>query len=130
MQVSIDGENCQGVIENGYLKICRVWGKNKVVVRFKVAVRAVLLNKKVAFTRGPIVLARDCRLDDIQKPISMNLRNGKNVRAKQVKNTAFTSNVAYQIQTKDGVVTLCDYAQAGKNYDEEKCDITVWQVRN
>lgn len=24
-------------------------------------------------------------------------------------------------------VKLCDYSQAGKNYDEENCEITVWQ---
>lgn len=129
MQVWIDGENYQGVIENGYLTICRPWGKAKLVVRLKTPVKVTELGGKVAFTCGPIVLARDCRLGDISAPVRISARNGKSVRAKRVKNAVFASNVAYEIKTKDGIVTVCDYAQAGKNYDDEKSGVTVWQVR-
>jgi hypothetical protein len=99
-----------------------------VELRFKAPVKARILNKKIAFTQGPITLARDCRLDDITAPVQTGVRNGKNVRAKQVK-TSFSSNVAYEIATKEGKITLCDYAQAGKNFDDEECNITVWQER-
>ena len=69
------------------------------------------------------------RLGDITSPVQIGARNGKNVRAKRVKNNAFVSNVAYEITTREGKITLCDYAQAGKNFDDEDCNITVWQEK-
>jgi len=127
--VLVNGEKASGEEKNGYLLLRRAWGKDKITLRFKTPVKAVVLNKKIAFTQGPITLSRDCRLDDIAKPVAIGARNGKNVRAKRIKNTAFHSNVAYEITTKAGKITLCDYAQAGKNYDEENSKITVWQDR-
>lgn len=127
--VKLNGETVQGALENGYLKISRAWGKDKISVVFKTPVKAHVLNGKIAFTTGPITLARDCRLDDISVPVQTTARNGKNVRAKRVENKAFTSNVAYEISTKDGKITLCDYAQAGKNLDDERRNITVCQDR-
>ena len=127
--VYINGEKVDGVEKNGYFVINRQWNKDKVEVRFKAPVKMWVLNKKIAFTQGPITLARDCRLEDITKPVEIAARNGKNVRAKRMKNTTFSSNVAYEIATKDGKITVCDYAQAGKNYDDENANITVWQER-
>ena len=127
--VLVNGEAVQGKEQNGYFVIRRVWNKDKVVLRFKTPVKMSVLNKKIAFTQGPIVLARDCRFEDITKPVKISAKNGKNVRAKRIKNTLFSDNVTYKIATKDGKITLCDYAQAGKNFDCEHCDITVWQER-
>ena len=40
------------------------------------------------------------------------------------------SNEGETIETKDGgKITLCDYAQAGKNYDDVDANITVWQEK-
>ena len=61
------------------------------------------------------------------KAVSISTKDGRNVRTKRVKNTAFFANLAYEIQTKDGRITLCDYADAGKNFDDEDTLITVWQ---
>jgi len=127
--VYVNGEKVDGAEKNGYLVITRAWGKDKVAVRFKTSVKMWVLNKKIAFTQGPITLARDCRFEDITKPVAITARNGKNVRAKRIKNGVFNSNVAYEITTKDGKITLCDYAQAGKNYDDENANITVWQEK-
>ncbi len=127
--VFINGEKAQGEERNGYLVMTRAWGKDKVELKFKTPVKMSVINKKIAFTKGPIVLTRDCRLDDITKPVAIGVKNGKNVRAKRIKNTVFSSNVAYEIATRDGKITLCDYAQAGKNYDDEACNITVWQEK-
>ncbi len=125
----VNGEKVVGETENGYLKINRAWYTDKIILRFKAPVKARVLNGKIAFTAGPITLARDCRLDDISAPVQTTARNGKNVRAKRVENKAFASNVAYELSTKDGKITLCDYAQAGKNLDDERRTITVWQDR-
>ncbi|MBQ9714498.1 MAG: glycoside hydrolase family 127 protein [Clostridia bacterium] len=125
--VYVNGERAKGEEKNGYFVVNRPWNKDKVEVCFKAPVKMWVLNKKIAFTQGPITLARDCRFEDISKPVAISVKNGKNVRAKRIKNTTFNSNVAYEITTKEGKITLCDYAQAGKNYDEENSKITVWQ---
>ena len=127
--VYINGERADGVEKKGYFVVNRAWNKDRVEISFKAPVKMWVLNKKIAFTQGPITLARDCRFEDIKKPVAIAAKNGKNVRAKRVKNTTFNSNVAYEIMTKDGKITLCDYAQAGKNYDDENANITVWQER-
>ena len=127
--VYVNGEKAVGEEKNGYLVIRKEWKDDKVELRFKAPVKATLLNKKIAFTQGPITLARDCRFGDITSPVQTGARNGKNVRAKRVKNNAFFSNVAYEITTREGKITLCDYAQAGKNFDDEDCNITVWQEK-
>ena len=123
----VNGEKADGESNNGYMLIRRVWNKDKIELRFKTPVKATILNKKVAFTQGPITLARDSRFDDITRPVATSARNGKAIRAKRIKNGLFNSNVAYEITTKDGKITLCDYAQAGKNFDDEDSGITVWQ---
>ena len=107
----------------------RVWNKDKIEIKINAPVKTSVLNKKIAFTQGPIVLTRDCRFGDIEAPVSVSARKGKSVRAKFIKNEVFDSNVAYEITTKDGKITLCDYAQAGKNFDDDNCNITVWQAR-
>ncbi len=127
--VKVNGEEVRASEKDGYLLIQREWNKEVVEVKFSTPVRAVLLNGKVAFTRGAIVLARDCRFEDIEKPLKIHVRNGKPVRARLVKNTLFPSNVCVKIKTGEGEITLVDYAQAGKNYDEADCNITVWQER-
>ena len=85
-----------------------------------------VINGKIAFTKGPVALARDSRFGDISKPISLSVKDGKAVLARRVKNELFDSNIAYKISAKDESIILCDYAQAGKNFDDENSEITVW----
>ncbi len=125
--VELNGERVEGEIVNGYFVFNHAFTKDTVTVSFKAGVKMSLINKKIAFTKGPVTLSRDCRFDDITRPVSIGVKNGKAVRARGIKNTRFSSNIAYEITTRDGVITLCDYAQAGKNYDDENATITVWQ---
>ena len=125
--VTVNGEAVTADMKSGYLAIRRTWGKDLVEVKFRASVKMHVINAKIAFTRGPIALARDNRLDDVTKAVSISTKDGRNVRAKRVKNTAFFANLAYEIQTKDGRITLCDYANTGKNFDDEDTLITVWQ---
>ncbi len=125
--VTLNGKNVPVVNDNGYLVLQGNWNNDVLLVTYQMPVVARILNGKIAYTRGAITLARDCRLDDITAPVSTNVKNGKGVRAKIVKNDKFHSQLAVQVTTKNGVITLCDYASAGKNYDDENCNITVWQ---
>ena len=124
--VTVDGESAIGIERDGYFVIERVWNKHKIELKFNTPVRMRVINGKIAFTKGPVALASDCRLSDISTPLSIKARDGKSVRAKRVKNTAFASNMAYEIATCDGKITLTDYAQTGKNFDDEQTGLTVW----
>lgn len=127
-EVFIGGEKAVGKMEKGYLLVERVWEKDVVEVKYLTPVKVVKKGGMVAFTRGPIVLCRDERFgEDIAKPVSIGVKNGGNIRAKLIKNKYFDSNITLSVHTKNGDITLCDYAQAGKNYDDENCMITVWQ---
>ena len=127
--VTVGGEKINAIEDNGYLIIDRVWSRDKVEVKFASPVKMRVINGKIAFTKGPIALTGDCRLGDINSPLDIKVKDGKTVRSKRVKNTVFDSNIAYEINTRDGKVTLCDYAQAGKNYDDEQTGITVWHEK-
>ncbi len=125
VEVTLNGEKLSGVKANEYLKIKKVWDNDKVVIKYDTPVTATVLNGKVAFTKGPIVLARDVRHGEIL-PINVKVKDGKTFRTKKVKNEKFNSNLTLKLKTKDEEITLCDYAQAGKNYDDKESLITVW----
>lgn len=127
--VTLNGEAANGNVEDGYYKIMGAWTNEQIEIKLDTQVKAVTRNGKIAFVKGPFVLARDERFEDITKPIHVTARNGKHVRVRAVKNDLFASNITYKKQTVNGDITLCDYAQAGKNYDDEHCNITVWQER-
>ena len=125
-RVLVNGEIAQGEERNVYFIINRIWDKDRIDVRFKAPVKMRVINGKLAFTKGPVALARDSRLGNISKPISLSAKDGKSVRARRVKNELFDSNIAYEICAKDESIILCDYAQTGKNFDDENSEITVW----
>ena len=124
--VLVNGQSVDAEEQNGYLIINRTWDNDKIEVNFKAPVKMRVINKKIAFTKGPIALAKDARLGDINAPLDITVKNGKTVRSRRIKNDSFESNIAYIVKTRNGEITLCDYAQAGKNYDDEKSEITVW----
>ena len=124
--VTVNGEAVESVTENGYLILNRTWNNDRIDVRFNAPTKMRVLNGKLAFTKGPIVLTADKRLCDIEKPIKIKAKDGETVRAVRSKSTSFACNVSYNIKAASGTLTLCDYAQAGKNYDEEQSGITVW----
>ena len=85
-----------------------------------------VLNGKVEFERGPVALARDERFgEDLKATVAVSKKSGGTV-AKLVKNDKFYTNETVKIKTKDGEITLCDYSSAGKNYDSENCNMSVW----
>ena len=126
--VSVNSEPCEGRERDGYLVLERVWqGSDTVEIAFRAPVRMRVINGKIAFTRGAIALARDKRLDDIERPVALTVKDGKTVRAKRLKNTVFNANLTLEIKTRDGSIILCDYAQTGKNFDDDNTGMTVWQ---
>ena len=127
--VTVNGEKTNYVIEDGYAVLSRIWNEDEIIVKFPAKVKAIRLNGKIAFVRGAIVLARDERFgEDISAPVQVKTdRNGFVIGARVVKNDIFNANLTVKIRTAEGEITLCDYSQAGKNYDDEHCLMTVWQ---
>lgn len=125
--VTINGDTMSLTTDNGYFSIEREWNEDEIKVTYAAPVKMQVRNGKIAFTKGPIVLCRDERFEDITKPVAVIAEDGKTVPAKVVKNNLFDSNLTVKIATKNGEITLCDYSQAGKNFDDEHCNITVWQ---
>lgn len=128
--VTVNGDTVSTDERDGYLVIDRVWSKDKIEVKLSAPVKMRVINGKIAFTKGAITLASDRRFGDITSPLQLKAKDGKAVRAKRVKNTVFNSNIAIEITTSDGKLTLTDYAQTGKNYDEELTGLTVWHDRS
>ena len=124
--VTVNSERADTYERDGYLVIEREWNTDKIDVRFTASVKMSVINGKIAFTKGPIALASDVRHHDVGVSIGIKAENGRYVRTKRIKNALFNSNVAIELQTADEVLTLCDYAEAGKNYDDEHTGLTVW----
>mgnify|MGYP004513372049 FL=1 len=123
--VAVNGANADFVVDKGYA-VVTVKGGDKIIARMPMRTRGRVLNGKVEFERGPIVLARDDRFgEDVKAPVKTAAKSGGAV-AKLVKNTAFYTNETVKVKTKDGEITLCDYSSAGKNYDDENCNVSVW----
>jgi DUF1680 family protein len=124
--ITVNGKMVNYTERNGYAVVERTWERDKIEIKLSAPVKMRVINGKIAFTKGAIALAGDCRLADISSPLSIRVKDGRAVSSKKVTNTAFESNVAYEIKTNDSTLVLCDYAQAGKNYDDEQSGITVW----
>lgn len=126
-KITVDGKETDTIVADEYVSIDREWEKSVIELKYSAPVRERVLNGKVAFTKGPIVLARDIRLDDINSPLRIKAKDGKALRAKLVKNQVFKSNATYKIHAGDSDILVCDYASAGKNYDSDSSCITVWE---
>lgn len=64
-QVKLNGKTLDGVMAASYFLIDRVWKLGDIVeIRFDMPVVQHVLDHHVAFTRGPVLLARDSRFND------------------------------------------------------------------
>ena len=132
-RVTINGENADYAIDNGYAVLCKVCDGDSVTVKFKAPIKAVKLNGKLAFYKGAITLARDERFgEDMKKPVKTEIKkDGRVPSAKIVKNDKFDSELTAKIKTADGeYITLCDYSSAGKNCDDDNRTVSVWCDEN
>ena len=125
--VTVNGEVISAAEKDGYLSLDRVWKNDEIEIAYTMPVVMHSKNGKIALTRGPIVLCRDDRLDDITQPVSIAVKDGTSVCAKLVENDVFKSNLLVKIPTRTGEIALCDYAQAGKNFSNGQGLVTVWQ---
>lgn len=120
--IKINGTILNNIInEFGYCEINRIWCVGDFVeIRGEVKINQLVLNNKIAFVKGAIVLARDEKIDEnFSVPLSGNavFKKGKfNIK----------NEYAYETYQGDKVIKFVDYASAGQYYDEANCNITVW----
>ncbi len=120
-QVFVDGIEVATDEKDGYIAVDV---KDCIVdVTFNAGVKMLKYNGKIAFKKGPYVLARDQKLgEDIADAIAL----PENVVVTTYENKIFDCDYAYKLQTEEGEISLCDYAHVGKEYDSDDCNISVW----
>ena len=134
--VKVNGQPVEGVKAGTYCAITRTWTIGDVVeIFFDMTVRAHVLNNHVAFTRGPIALARDTRFNDGDINEVFRRRSIKDGQAMDFASVrapsediwmAYSASLPIGTHTEhpDGrrpqTVFFCDYASAGN----------LWQPSN
>ena len=124
--LNLNGKPCDIKAVDGYIAIKRKWNEDVLSVKCSTPVKATVKNGKIAFTKGAIVLASDKRIADLNKPFTRKVKDGKTVRSCVAFNARFNSNVCVEVDFGESFSLLCDYSQAGKNYDDENSGVTVW----
>ena len=129
----VNGEAVNMVVPGQYTDIQRKWSKDDVVtVELDMRGRVVRLGKlpeNVAIVRGPVVLARDARLEGPSMEAMVTPLTDKNgylnletAGEKQGIWMLFKANFKPESYKEEGSqpvsVTLCDYASAGNTNDE------------
>ena len=144
--VTVNGKAVEGVKPGAYCRIDRTWKVSDVVeVKLDMTVRPHFLDHAVAYTSGPIALARDTRFHDgaIDMPYHASYGGGwtpKSFRMPQfvpsrIANDEFWMTFTASIPmsphyenpegAKPKTVFFCDYASAGNRWSEDNA-YRVW----
>ena len=103
--------------------------RDVIEIDLDVRVKVHTLNGKTMLKKGAYVLARDERYrDGFDAKVEIKTEPNGTVKAKQVKTGVINAIGEYEIPLKKGgVITMCDYASAGKKREDKDLKrITVW----
>ena len=118
IKLKINGEPLKmETAQDGYIHIDRIWGKDVMSISLSLSLSRLELEGKVAYKRGPIVLAFDKRFGNLYPLPS------QGEKWKLVDNSFFQNNET--IEFANGL-KLCDYASAAKNMDDKDAFLAVW----
>ncbi|MBQ0033553.1 MAG: glycoside hydrolase family 127 protein [bacterium] len=133
--VKLNGKALSGARPGAYFSIDRTWALGDVVeVAFDMPVVAHVLGHCVAFTRGPVLLARDSRLGggDLSEPFSKCMAEGESMPTFVAVRTpsddfwmtfAATLPIGQHRENPDAgnpeTVLFCDYASAGNAWRKD-----------
>ena len=131
-EVKLNGEALDGVKSGGYFTIERDWKLGDIVeLKFDMPVVARRYGNNIAFTRGPVLLARDSRFadGDLSEPFRRGIRNGQTIKTfAEVCSPsddiwmAFSAVLPIGSHTENpeanhpSAVFFCDYASAGNEW--------------
>lgn len=122
-KVKLNGKEIHGEEKKGYLLFQKEFNHDTISVSWNSPLIATVLNGKVCFRKGVIVLAKDERLGDYDISLSKTYQDGEEVPYKTFENKVFPSETSLVIEDK---IHLVDYASAGKNFDSEESHISAW----
>ena len=130
--VKLNGKELDGVTAGAYFTIENDWKLGDIVeVKFDMPVVAHTLEHNVAFTRGPVLLARDSRFNDgdLTEPFRQGIKDGQAMPAFAAVRTpsddmwmAFSATLptGSHHENPEGAnpsaVLFCDYASAGNTW--------------
>ena len=134
-EVKLNGKALDGVKAGGYFTIERDWKLGDIVeIKFDMPVVAHTLNHHVAFTRGPVLLARDSRFadGDLTEPFRRGIKDGQQMPRFAAVRTpsddiwmAFSATLPIGSHTENPeasnptTVFFCDYASAGNSWTRD-----------
>ena len=132
-EVKLNGKVLDGVAAGRYFTIERDWKLGDIVeVKFDMPVVAHTLDHHVAFTRGPVLLARDSRFadGDLTEPFRHGIKDGQIMPSFAAVRTpsddiwmAFSATLPIGSHTENpearnpATVFFCDYASAGNTWN-------------
>ena len=131
-EVKLNGKALDGVAAGSYFTIDRDWKLGDIVeIKFDMPVVAHTLGHHVAFTRGPVLLARDSRFadGDLTEPFRRGIKDGQTMPTFAAVRTpsddlwmAFSATLPIGSHTENPearnptTVFFCDYASAGNTW--------------
>ena len=142
--VKLNGRALDGVTAGSYFILDREWKLGDIVeVGFDMPVVAHTLEHNVAFTRGPVLLARDSRFadGDLTEPLRRGIWDGQTMSTFATVRTpsddmwmAFSATlpIGSHHENPEGAnpetVFFCDYASAGNTWQRDNCYRTWFPV--
>ena len=133
--VKLNGKTLDGVKAGGYFTIAHEWRLGDVVeISFSMPVVAHTLEHNVAFTRGPVLLARDSRFadGDMTEPFRRGIKDGETMPTfAAVRSPSDDIWMAFSATLPIGshhanpegrlptTVFFCDYASAGNTWQRD-----------
>ena len=131
-EVKLNGKVLDGVAAGSYFTIERDWKLGDILeLKFDMPVVAHTLDHHVAFTRGPVLLARDSRFadGDLTEPFRRGIKDGQTMPTFAAVRTpsddiwmAFSATLPIGSHTENpearnpATVFFCDYASAGNTW--------------
>ena len=109
--------------ESNLIIVNRCWQKGDYIELYMpMELKEVRLNGKTAYTYGELVLARDSSLEsgDISAPFTPKMPLCYDLDAKDGALLRLT------LKAEEGDIPLVSYADAGKRWDRERANISVW----
>ena len=140
MEVSVNGRKADAAAADGYVRLKRRWALGDVVsVAFDMPCVAHVLDDHVAFTRGPVVLARDARFGDgdISEVVKTDMDFAAPVPCDEIRPVSLDMAMAFSLPLKMGPhtvrtipgrparVAFTDYASAGNTWMQDS-SYRVW----
>lgn len=124
VSIRLDNSLLKENIKDGYFIINKNWVNNEIIISFDKSLLITNLNDKIAINYGPVVLTSDERLNKDNAVIFE--KKIKESLFKKCVNNVFSSNICFSYKYNNDKFYFVDYAQAGKNFDEEKSRVSVW----